>query len=193
MVNAIPETVRIESYVRGASFVGMEKANKKVNRAFIGAALSLGTNVEIIDAPGYSPLFNDKNMCDVVEEAAKLALPDYRFTRNEVIGTGSTDMGDLSCIMPAVHPYAKGAVGTAHGSNYYVADPVAACVDSAKWQVAMLKIILGEGAVRAKQIISEFKPVFNSKEEFLSYQDSINSSGDRINYREDGYAEAKLR
>ena len=192
MVNAIPETVRIESYVRGASFVGMEKANKKVNRAFVGAALSLGTNVEIIDAPGYSPLFNDKNMCDVVEEAARLALPGESFTRNEVIGTGSTDMGDLSCIIPSVHPYARGAVGTAHGSNYYIDDPVAACVESAKWQVAMLKIILGDGAARAKKIISEFEPKFSSKEEFLAYQDSINSSGDRITYLEDGGAEIRL-
>ena len=36
-----------------------------------------------------------------------------------------------------------------------------------------------------------FKPLFATKEEFLSYLDSLNSSGDRIIYREDGSAEIK--
>ena len=40
MVNAIPGEATIESYVRGASFEAMVRENKKVNRAFCGAALS---------------------------------------------------------------------------------------------------------------------------------------------------------
>ncbi len=55
MVNAIPERAVLESYVRGSSFEGIVEANKKINRALCGAALSLGTNVEIIDSPGYAP------------------------------------------------------------------------------------------------------------------------------------------
>ena len=69
MVNAIPEKAVLESYVRGASFDGIVNANGKVNRALVGAALSLGTNIEIIDTPGYAPLYNDKNMIDVAAEA----------------------------------------------------------------------------------------------------------------------------
>ncbi|MBQ5791766.1 MAG: peptidase dimerization domain-containing protein, partial [Clostridia bacterium] len=42
MVNAIPDTVTMESYIRGVSFAAMEDANKKVNRALIGAAYSIG-------------------------------------------------------------------------------------------------------------------------------------------------------
>ena len=41
MVNAIPEEARIESYIRGASFEAIAKANKKVDRALIGGALCL--------------------------------------------------------------------------------------------------------------------------------------------------------
>ena len=36
-----------------------------------------------------------------------------------------------------------------------------------------------------------FKPLFATKEEFLSYLDSLDSKGDRIIYREDGSAEIK--
>ena len=56
----------------------------------------------------------------------------------------------------------------------------------------MLKLLLSDDAKRAKKIIKEFKPQFASKEEFLAFQDSLNTSGDRIVYRDDGVAEVKL-
>ena len=193
MVNAIPESVTLESYVRGKTFDSMVKENKKVNRALIGAALSLGANIEIIDIPGYSPLNNDKNMMLIAKEAAELVLPDESIGYYpDGFSKGSTDMGDLSCIMPVVHPYSGGAKGTGHGNDYMIADPERACVKCAKWQVAMLDLLLSDGASRAKNVLDEFKPLFKNKEEFLAYQDSIESSGDRIEYLENGEARIKL-
>ena len=101
-------------------------------------------------------------------------------------------MGDLSCIMPVIHPYAGGAVGTGHGADYYIADPEAACLGSAKWQLAMLYLLLKDNGARANRIIADYKPAFPSKEAYLSYIDSINRSGDRITYDEDGLAQVKL-
>ena len=101
-------------------------------------------------------------------------------------------MGDLSTIMPVVHPYAPGAKGTGHGNDYYIVDPIRACVDSAKWQVGMLYLLLKDNAERAKKIISEFKPLFNSKEEYFAYLENIESEGDRITYSEDGTATIRL-
>ena len=193
MVNAIPESVTLESYVRGKTFDSMVKENGKVNRALIGAALSLGANIEIIDIPGYSPLNNDKNMMLIAKEAAELVLPDESIGYYpDGFSKGSTDMGDLSCIMPVVHPYSGGATGTGHGNDYMIADPERACVKCAKWQVAMLDLLLSDGAARAKNVLDEFKPLFKNKEEFLAYQDSIESSGDRIEYLENGEARIKL-
>ena len=80
MVNAIPETVRLESYVRGKTYDAIANANRKVNQALCGAALSLDTNVEIIDLPGYAPLVNDTNMIELTREAAEIALPEQEFT-----------------------------------------------------------------------------------------------------------------
>ena len=82
--------------------------------------------------------------------------------------------------------------GTAHGSDYAISDPETACVQSAKWQLAMLKLLLQDGGVRAKKIVQEYKPKFASKEEFLAFQESLNTSGDRITYHDDGKAEVKL-
>lgn len=184
MVNAIPDKVTVESYVRGASFDAICSANRSVNRALCGAALSLGTNVEIIDIPGYAPLRNDKELMNVAGEAAKLAIPEYTFTIADFVTSGSTDMGDLCCIMPVVHPYAGGAVGRPHGNNFQIEDPEAACVGSAKLQLGMLLLLLSDGGKRAKKIIAEYKPQFASKEAFLAFMDSLNQSGDRIVYGE---------
>ena len=188
MVNAIPETVTLESYVRGRSFDAIVDANKKVNRALVGGALSVGTNIEIIDISGYAPLVNDKNMMEMARDAFLEIAPDKTFGFSDSIGTGSTDMGDLSCIMPVVHPYAPGVSGRSHGSDYEVTDAETACVLNAKWQVNMASLLLRNNAERARKIIAEYKPLFESKEAYLSYVDALNSSSERITYNEDGTA-----
>ena len=191
IVNAIPERVKIETYVRGITFDSIKNANKRVNQALCGAALSLDNNVEIIDIPGYSPLVNAPDMIDLAKETYHKVCPGKEFEIREV-GTGSTDMADLSCVMPVVHPYAGGAIGKGHGNDYYINDEESSYITSAKWQLVMLKTLLENGGERAKEIKKNFKPVFSSKEEFLAYQDSLNDSGDRITYNQDGTATIRL-
>jgi metal-dependent amidase/aminoacylase/carboxypeptidase family protein len=170
MVNAIPETATIESYVRGKTFDAIKDANKRINQALCGAALSLDNNVEILDKAGYAPLVNDLNMIELAKDALSLALPEEEFNYIPEFGSGSTDMGDLSAIMPVVHPYAPGAMGKGHGNDYFVTDKERACVGSAKWQVTMIYLLLKDGAERAKKIVSEFKPLFKSKEEYFEWK-----------------------
>lgn len=121
----------------------------------------------------------------IAAEAAEMANPEYHFSVEDYFRSGSTDMGDLGCIMLVVHPYAGGATGRSHGSNYEISDPVAACIGSAKLQLRMLLILLSDDAKRAKQVTAEFKPQFASKEEYLSFVDSLHTSGDRIDYRDE--------
>ena len=192
MVNAIPHEVKLESYVRGNTFDAIVKENKKVNRALIGSALSLGANVEIIDMPAFAPLFNDMGMSNLAKDAALLSIPEQQFDFEiDCMDSGSTDMGDLSCIMPVVHAECGGHTGACHGADYCISDPEVACVKSAKWQLAMVKLLLENNAERAKEIIKNFTPLFKTKEEFLAFQDSLWCSGDRIKYL-DGNVEIKL-
>lgn len=184
-VNAIPETVKIESYVRGKSFGAIAEANAKINRALAGGALSLGANVEICDVMGYAPLTNDSTMTEVARDALKLARPNDTLYYSQSTTSGSTDMGDLSCIMPVVHPYAPGAVGTSHGRDYKISDPVLACVENAKWQVATAKLLLENGSAMAKKITAGYKPAFASAKEYLAYAKKLESSGERIEYAGD--------
>ena len=119
-------------------------------------------------------------------------MPGYLFPTGKGYSSGSTDMGDLSCVMPVVHPYAGGATGTSHGADYYISDPEAACVTNAKWQLLILKRLLENDAALAKRVIAEAKPPFPSKEAYLAYVDSLACSGDRITYGEDGSTTVRL-
>lgn len=191
VVNGIPDVVEIESYVRAKDYDALSRSNFKVNRAFTGAALSIGANIEIIDAPGYAPLQNDKNMIALAKAAAEIAYPGKTFVFNEKIGTGSTDMGDISILFPSIHPYAPGAIGISHGDNYYIADPDLACVKCAEWQLNMLCMLLSDGGKEAMRIKAEFTPMFASKEEYFEYIEQFYSEGNRIEYTE-GKAEVKI-
>ena len=183
-VNAIPDTVVIESYVRGMTFDAIKEANGRINRALTGAALSVGANVDITDKAGYAPHTNSTEMMEIARDAAEAIGEPYSYT--ERIGTGCTDMGDMSVVMPIVHPYMYGAVGTSHGADYYIKDPMKACVGSAKWQLVMLNLLLENGGERAKTVIDNFDPPFKSIKEYLAYMDSLESRGDRITYTDEG-------
>jgi len=192
-VNAIPEEVRLESYIRGTSFEGIIAANRKVNRALVGAALSIGANIEIIDIPGYAPLKNDDEMIALAKTAADAVIPHQNCRMETRIDAGSTDMGDLSCIMPVIHPYCGGAKGSAHGKDYEIGNVEMACIDSAKWQLAMIRLLLENGAQRAKQIVKDYKPMFTDKTAYLAYLDALDCCGDRIVYHSDGTAQVDLK
>lgn len=192
MVNAIPATARLESYVRGKTFDGIIDANKRVNRALAGAALSLGANVDITDFPGYAPVTYDKNLIEVAKEAMALALPEEKFTHYDMTSSGSSDMGELCTVMPVIHPTAAGMKGTSHGSDYYIVDPEAACIKSAKMQLGMLYVLLKDNGVRARKIADDYEPMFKNKEEYMEYMDSLMNFGDRIEYTEDGNAKVRL-
>ena len=191
MVNSIPEQVCIESYVRGKTYDAIVKANKRINQALIGSALSLGCNVEIIDAPGYAPELHDEQLMDVTCEAATLALGSA-CTRSSFISTGSTDMGDLSGVMPTVQPSCGGATGKGHGNDYKIADPMKATVYSAKWQLGILYLLLKDDAKRALEIKQNFKPTYPSIQDYLDYVQKVFSNGDRILYNPDSTATIQL-
>ena len=89
-------------------------------------------------------------------------------------------------VMPVIHPYIGGAEGKGHGNDYYIVDPETACVTNAKWQVAILKVLLENGGKRAREIKENYHPPFATKEEFLAKQDSLHSSGNRLEYLADG-------
>lgn len=183
-VNAIPDKVVIESSVRGSTFDGIAEANKRINRALIGAALSLGANIEIEDSPGYAPLVTAKGMSEIASLGAEGLRFEY-FTDNSYC-TASSDMGDLSCLIPVMEPSIPGASGNLHSPGFEFSDKEVACIESAKWQLQMLARLLENNAERAKRIIDDYSPCFSCKEEYFEFLKNFRCSGERITYNENG-------
>ena len=173
-VNVIPGDVRIETYVRGKSVEAILDANVRVDRALKAGALALGAQVEIETLPGYLPLFNHEGMSKYFVANASDQLGADNVTQ---MGhrSGSTGMGDISHVMPTLHPYISGASGSGHGADYKITDPKLAYVENAKQLALMAVDMLWDGAKNAKGIIAEFKPRL-TKEAYLSFQRSINKT-----------------
>ncbi len=185
-VNAIPSDVTIESYVRGKTLEVIERENKKVNRALIGAAVSMGAKININDKPGYHPLNNDDTLIELTKEAMEYVMGKDGVVVEGGFSTGSTDMGDLSAIMPVIHPYMPGATGNAHGSDYYIKNPQVACVDSAKVQLILLNMLLTDNAKHANRVIEKKCVQFASKDEYFKRIQKLDSEGERVKYCENG-------
>jgi len=167
-VNVIPAEVRLETYVRGRTVDAILDAQKKVDRAFKAGALALGARVEIETLPGYMPMTCDATMARHHEaNAARLVGAEhYRQIGHR---TGSTDMGDLSMVMPILHPYVGGAVGSGHGADFKIVDLQLAYVMNAKALAAMAVDMLADGAAGARDVLKTAKPPM-TREQYLTFQ-----------------------
>ncbi len=184
-VNAIPNDVRMESYVRGASLEAIKEANTKINRALAASAAAMGANVVLKDRPGYTPLENEEQLYDLTCEIVKQCFGEDALVKRGR-STGCTDMGDVSAVMPTVQPYASGACGVGHGSDYRIADPESALVMSAQYQVLMAEALLSNNAELGKKIIQNVKLRFSSMEEFFQAIDGLFLDKEAVKQNEDG-------
>jgi len=167
VVNAIPADVRLEMFCRGATIEAIELAHRKVDRALKAGALALGGSVEITTLPGYLPLFHDANLIDLFRSNA-VSVVGAANVKDKGHGGGSTDMGDLSHILPTVHPYAGGATGAGHGADYRIVDYTRAVANPTKALAMTVIDLLSDDAREAKRVRSEFKPRM-TKEAYLAY------------------------
>jgi hypothetical protein len=82
---------------------------------------------------------------------------------------GSTDMGDLSHLLPVCHPYTSGAVGAGHSKDYLVTDYETAVVKPAKIMAMVVIDLLAEGGAAASEVANSHRPAMK-KEAYLRFQ-----------------------
>jgi amidohydrolase len=185
-VNAIPDRVKLESYVRGSNLEAIVAENRKVNRALAAGAAALGAEVVLSDRFGYMPLQNDANLSKLALECMAQVVPEDKISPNEPWSSGSTDMGDMSTLMPVLHPMVGGACGVGHGNNYRIDDPETALVKCAQFQVLFAHKLLSDGAKAAREVIAAKKVVFSSKEEYFAFVDKVAMDKEGAVYNSDG-------
>jgi amidohydrolase len=171
-VNVIPSDVRISTYVRGKTLEAITDANRKVDMALAGGAISMGAKVEIFDIPGYMPLINDSNLMSLAKNSIA-GLLNGEDIGHRTHATGSTDMGDISMVMPAIHPNVGGTEGTFHGSDYRITDEETAYILSSKILASIAVELLSENGKKAVEIKNNYKPYFASIRDYLEYTESL--------------------
>jgi amidohydrolase len=167
-VNVIPGEARLEMYVRGRTAEGIVDASRKVDRALRAGALALGASVEIETVPGPLPLLNHPTMERLFATTAADLVGAEHVKRVGHSG-GCTDMGDVSHLMPVLHPYVGGARGTGHGADYAIVDPLLAYVVPAKALASMAIDLLADGAAGAGEVLRHGPPRM-ARDEYLTFQ-----------------------
>ena len=157
IVNVVPANVRMEMFVRGKTIQAITDTCVKVERCLKAGALAVGGEVKITTVPGYLPY--DPHPC--FENL-------YRSNAEATVGTdntgalghcaASTDMSDLSQIMPTIHPYVGGVTGVVHGNDYLVCDWDLAVTKAAETMALTVIDLLTDDAKTARSIVAESKP-----------------------------------
>lgn len=163
IVNIVPADVRMESYVRARNIEAIKKANEKVDRSLKAGAMAVGADVKITDIPGYLPLLNNEgldsilksNLFELVDEAEITVGGDF---------TGSFDFGDVSHLMPALHPFFGGVTGDLHTRNFKTEDKDDAYILPIKALAMTIVDLLYDNAAEAEKIIKDFQAPLTKKE-----------------------------
>ena len=163
LVNIVPNDVRMEMYVRGATIEAIKDANAKVNRAIRGCAYAIGCEVVIDDLPGYLPMSDDMNLAKVFEENAKQLYPEKNVVHVKEVGGASGDVGDVQAIMPCIQGGVGGFINDFHSKHFQPGDEELIYIVPAKLMACTAIDLLADDAAKAKEIIANFDSPYNCK------------------------------
>ena len=171
LVNVIPDYVKMESYVRASNLPAMKDVNARINRALKAGAMALGAECDIHDLAGYLPMKPDENFRAVLRANAQEIFGAEFVTEGEH-AAGSTDMGDVSHLMPVVHPWVGCVSGVLHGANYRLTDEKTAFTKTPQVLAGTIVDLLWDDAAEAERICAAHKPEL-TKAEYLEYMRSF--------------------
>jgi amidohydrolase len=170
-VNVVPADVRLETFVRGATYESIGEAEKRIDRALRAGAMAVGAAVEIETLPGYLPLTVDRSLGAVFESNARALVGDEGWAERGPLAA-STDAGDLSHVMPVLHPSHGGCRGTNHADDFEIADVRAAYVTPAKALAWTIVDLLEGDAAAARRVLDSFTPVF-TRDQYVAHMRSL--------------------
>ncbi|CQR50831.1 MULTISPECIES: amidohydrolase [Haloferax] len=173
-VNVVPAEVTMESYVRAASVEAVADANESVNRALAAGAMGVGGDVEIEDYPGYMPLRTDETIVAFYDENARDIVGPDAVTAGTPHLSGSTDMGDITQLVPGIHPWTGGFEGAVHARDFRVVDEEMAYVIPAKLTACTLVDLLT--SPEAMAAVREAKAEKRGREEYLDAVRSLRTT-----------------
>ena len=166
IVNVVPADVRMEAYVRARTIEGMVDSNNKVNRALIAGAIAVGADVEIEDISGYLPILKYPEMDNIFRDNLKNLGCENEIQEGGDF-TGSFDFGDVSQLMPSLHPMIGGVQGALHTRDFRISDMETAYLLPAKAMAMTVIDLLEANAGKASELLQNFEAPM-TKDSYLS-------------------------
>ena len=173
LVNCVPDYVQVESYVRASNIQAIVDGNQRVNRALKAGGDAVGATCVIHDLPGYLPMRDHPDMNNLLRSNSE-PLFGTEQVRQRVHMTASTDMGDVSHLMPVIHPWVGCIEGVLHSAEYNITVPDVAYIKTAQALAMTIVDLLYDEAQVAEEILEHFEAPL-TKETYIELLDSIAS------------------
>ncbi len=173
LVNCVPDYVQVESYVRASNVQAIVDGNQRVNRALKAGGDAVGATCVIHDLPGYLPMRDNPDMNSLLRSNSE-PLFGIDNVRQRVHMTASTDMGDVSHLMPVIHPWVGCIEGVLHSAEYNITVPDVAYIKTAQALAMTIVDLLYDEAQVAEEILENFEAPL-TKETYIELLDSIAS------------------
>ena len=171
LVNCVPDYVQVESYVRASNVQAIVDGNQRVNRALKAGGDAVGATCVIHDLPGYLPMRDNPDMNSLLRSNSE-PLFGTDNVRQRVHMTASTDMGDVSHLMPVIHPWVGCIEGVLHSAEYNITVPDVAYIKTAQALAMTIVDLLYDEAQVAEEILENFEAPL-TKETYIELLDSI--------------------
>lgn len=165
-VSSVPARVSVDTYVRASNIDAIIDSSNKVDRALRAGAIAVGCEVEIRTTPGYMPSRYDPVLAELYRKSANVVFGAEN-VRTSGQRASSSDAGDLSMLMPTIHPWVDCATGNGHGIDYLVQDYDMAVVKAAKAMTATVIELLSDGAATGLRVTDGFQPEM-TKDRYLA-------------------------
>ena len=176
-VNVVPARAELELQVRAKTPEAVKNACAVVDRCIRGAAMAFGGKVTVNNLGGYMPYRSCPELNAV--HAGNLKMLNGGILTNFGHRGSSTDMGDVSMLIPALHAYCAGFSGSPHARDFVVTDPEKAYIDGAKLLAMDAISLLADGAAKGREIAA--LPKIMDKDTYIKYKEIFTSS-EEFNY-----------
>lgn len=104
-VNIIPEHAACEISVRARDVKELDRVKAIVERCARAAAMASNVKIELSERRGYADMVNNMTLARVFGEHLGALGRNGVLETDSRVGAGSTDMGDVSHVVPSIHPY----------------------------------------------------------------------------------------
>jgi amidohydrolase len=166
-VNIIPERTECQFLARAKTSRYANEIGARVLRCAEAAAMATGTRVEHMVIGGYKNMINNHSMAHRYAAHSE-ALGTKSIEAPDNIPTGSTDMGDVSHVMPAIHPLF--AISRPGDGNCHE-DAFVAHADSKHGYDAMIRVAKAM-ALTAYDLLAQPELLAAAKKEFEARKES---------------------